>query len=147
MADLAASRPTDVTGDRTGLPPRAGDMLTQFRAVSEQPAFRRALPTIVAVIVTLIGMAAYFLDATAVSHDLICLSAGNRKSRVLDALKNAGVDVVLDPTTGDVMVLLLIIILRGLCWPLRACRQLCPQVMKIWTPFRWAPAVRLNRCA
>ncbi|HCD64439.1 MAG TPA: flagellar M-ring protein FliF [Alphaproteobacteria bacterium] len=104
MADLAASRPTDVTGDRTGLLPRAGDMLTQFRAVSEQPAFRRALPTIVAVIVTLIGMAAYFLMQQPSRTTLYASLPETEKSRVLDALKNAGVDVVLDPTTGDVMV-------------------------------------------
>ena len=104
MADLAASRPTDVTGDRTGLLPRAGDMLTQFRAVSEQPAFRRALPTIVAVIVTLIGMGAYFLMQQPSRTTLYASLPETEKSRVLDALKNAGVDVVLDPTTGDVMV-------------------------------------------
>ena len=104
MADLAASRPTDVTGDRTGLLPRAGDMLTQFRAVTEQPAFRRALPTIVAVIVTLIGMAAYFLMQQPSRTTLYASLPETEKSRVLDALKNAGVDVVLDPTTGDVMV-------------------------------------------
>ena len=104
MADLAASRPTDVTDDRTGLLPRAGDMLTQFRAVSEQPAFRRALPTIVAVIVTLIGMAAYFLMQQPSRTTLYASLPETEKSRVLDALKNAGVDVVLDPTTGDVMV-------------------------------------------
>ena len=104
MADLAASRPTDVTSDRTGLLPRAGDMLTQFRAVSEQPAFRRALPTIVAVIVTLIGMAAYFLMQQPSRTTLYASLPETEKSRVLDALKNAGVDVVLDPTTGDVMV-------------------------------------------
>ena len=104
MADLAASRPTDVTSDRTGLLPRAGDMLTQFRAVSEQPAFRRALPTIVAVIVTLIGMVAYFLMQQPSRTTLYASLPETEKSRVLDALKNAGVDVVLDPTTGDVMV-------------------------------------------
>ena len=104
MADLAASRPTDVTDDRTGLLSSAGDMLTQFRAVSEQPAFRRALPTIVAVIVTLIGMAAYFLMQQPSRTTLYASLPETEKSRVLDALKNAGVDVVLDPTTGDVMV-------------------------------------------
>ena len=104
MADLAASRPTDLTGDRGGLLPKAGDMLSQFRTVSEQPAFRRALPTIVAVIVTLIGMAAYFLMQQPSRTTLYASLPETEKSRVLDALKNAGVDVVLDPTTGDVMV-------------------------------------------
>jgi len=104
MADLAASRPTDITGERTGLLPKAGDMLTQFRAVSEQPAFRRALPTIVAVVVTLIGLVAYFLMQQPSRTTLYASLPETEKSRVLDALKNAGVDVVLDPTTGDVMV-------------------------------------------
>ena len=104
MADLAATRPTDVTGERTGLLPRAGDLLTQFRTVSEQPAFRRALPTIVAVVVTLIGLVAYFLMQQPSRTTLYASLPETEKSRVLDALKNAGVDVVLDPTTGDVMV-------------------------------------------
>ena len=104
MADLAASRPTDVTGSSTGLLPKAGDMITQFRTVTEQPAFRRALPTIVAVVVTLIGLVAYFLMQQPSRTTLYASLPETEKSRVLDALKNAGVDVVLDPTTGDVMV-------------------------------------------
>ena len=104
MAELAATRPTDVTSERTGLLPRAGDLLTQFRTLSEQPAFRRALPTIVAVVVTLIGMVAYFLMQQPSRTTLYASLPETEKSRVLDALKNAGVDVVLDPTTGDVMV-------------------------------------------
>ena len=104
MADLAATRPTEITESSTGLMARASNLVTQFRNVSQEPAFRRAMPTVVAVLVTLIGLVAYFLMQQPVYTTLYASLPESEKSRVVDALENAGVDVSLDPTTGDVMV-------------------------------------------
>lgn len=104
MADLAATRPTEIDETSIGLLARVGDLITQFRRVSQEPAFRRAMPTIVAILVTLIGLVAYFLMQQPVHTTLYASLPEAEKSRVVDALENAGVDVSLDPTTGDVMV-------------------------------------------
>ena len=72
--------------------------------MKEQPAFRRALPTILAAAVTVIGLFAYFVMQQPSRTTLFASLPESEKSRVLDALKNSGVDVALDPTTGDVMV-------------------------------------------
>ena len=61
MADLAAPRSTEINETGTGLLPKFGGYITQFRRVSQDPAFRRAMPTIIAILVTLAGLVAYFL--------------------------------------------------------------------------------------
>ena len=104
MADLAATRTTEITEPSTGLELGVGNLITQFRNVSQEPAFRRAMPTIVAILVTLIGLVAYFLMQQPVYTTLYASLPESEKSRVVDALENAGVNVSLDPTTGDVMV-------------------------------------------
>ena len=104
MADLAATRPTEITETSTGVLSRFGDLVTRFRKVSQEPAFRRAMPTIVAILVTLIGLVAYFLMQQPIHTTLYASLPEAEKSRVVEALENAGVDVSLDPTTGDVMV-------------------------------------------
>ena len=62
------------------------------------------MPTIIAILVTLAGLVAYFLMQQPVHTTLYASLPEAEKSRVVDALENAGVDVSLDPTTGDVMV-------------------------------------------
>ena len=104
MADLAATRTTEITETRTGLFGRAVNLTTQFRKVSQEPALRRAMPTIVAILVTIIGLISYFLMQQPVLTTLYASLPEAEKSRVVDALENAGVDVSLDPTTGDVLV-------------------------------------------
>ena len=104
MADLAATSSTEITESSTGLITRFGELITQFRKVSQEPAFRRSMPTIVAVLVTLIGLVAYFVMQQPVYTTLYASLPEAEKSRVVDALENAGVSVSLDPTTGDVMV-------------------------------------------
>ena len=75
-----------------------------MRDVSQQPAFRHALPTIVAVGVILFGMIAYFFMQQPALTTLYASLPENEKSKIVDALRDQGVTVVLDPTTGDVLV-------------------------------------------
>ena len=58
MAELAVNNAQGTTG--RGLMPEAGSLLAQAKEL-ESPAFRRSLPTIVAVVVTLMGLVAYFV--------------------------------------------------------------------------------------
>ncbi len=59
----------------------------------EFSCFRRSLPTIVAVVVTLMGLMAYFVMQQPSRTTLYASLPEAEKSRVLEALQNAGVDV------------------------------------------------------
>ena len=102
MAELAVNNTQSTTG--SGLMPGAGSLMAQAKELWNSPAFRRSLPTIVAVVVTLMGLLAYFVMQQPSRTTLYASLPESEKSRVLEALQNAGVDVALDPTTGDVMV-------------------------------------------
>ena len=104
MAELAANR-TDMTPtSSTGVLSQTGSLISRMQEVSQQPAVRRAVPTIVAGLVIIFGLIAYFMLQQPTRTTLYSSLPENEKSRVLDALKNAGVNVSLDPTTGDVLV-------------------------------------------
>ena len=102
MAELAVNNTQSTTGG--GLMPGANSLMAQTKELWNSPAFRRSLPTIVAVVVTLMGLLAYFVMQQPSRTTLYASLPESEKSRVLEALQNAGVDVALDPTTGDVMV-------------------------------------------
>ena len=102
MAELAVNNTNSTAGG--GLMPGAGSLMAQAKELWNSPAFRRSLPTIVAVVVTLLGLLAYFIMQQPSRTTLYSSLPESEKSRVLEALQNAGVDVALDPTTGDVMV-------------------------------------------
>jgi flagellar M-ring protein FliF len=102
MAELAVNNKNSTTG--SGLMPGAGSLMAQAKELWNSPAFRRSLPTIVAVVVTLMGLLGYFVMQQPSRTTLYGSLPESEKSRVLEALQNAGVDVALDPTTGDVMV-------------------------------------------
>ena len=102
MAELAVNNTNSTTG--SGLMPGAGSLMAQAKELWNSPAFRRSLPTIVAVVVTLMGLLGYFVMQQPSRTTLYGSLPESEKSRVLEALQNAGVDVALDPTTGDVMV-------------------------------------------
>ena len=79
-------------------------MVSQVQRIYSQPAFQRSLPTMIAVIVGIVGLAAY---AYMQKPNLTTLYAGlpeSEKAMVLESLKNAGVDVSMDPVTGEVLV-------------------------------------------
>ena len=102
MAELAVNNKNSTTG--SGLMPGPGSLMAQAKELWNSPVFRRSLPTIVAVVVTLMGLLGYFVMQQPSRTTLYGSLPESEKSRVLEALQNAGVDVALDPTTGDVMV-------------------------------------------
>jgi len=104
MAELAANPATSLSADQSGIFPQTATVFSRVNEVTKQPAFRRALPTIIAAFVVGLGLVAYFMMQQPSRTTLYASLPESEKSRVLDALTNAGVDVTLDPTTGDVMV-------------------------------------------
>ena len=83
--------------------PTTGPMAVLYRLTGGQ-SIRQVLPALGAIIVAVIGMVFFVVSQQPERTTLYAALPEAEKARVVDALKNAGVDVVLDPTTGDVIV-------------------------------------------
>ncbi|MDA9825476.1 flagellar basal-body MS-ring/collar protein FliF [Alphaproteobacteria bacterium] len=88
----------------TGILRQAGSLASQVNRMYRQPAFQRSLPTFVALAVATLGLGTYLWMQTPQRTTLYAGLPEAEKSRVLDALRNSGVSVALDPVTGDVLV-------------------------------------------
>ena len=78
--------------------------LSSVRRIASDPSIRRSAPAIFGVVLAVIGLSAfYFLNKPPVTT----LYAGMpeaEKARVVEALTNSGMQVQLDPTTGEILV-------------------------------------------
>ena len=104
MAEAVVSQNSEIVSNETGVLKQAGTLVTQVRQMYGQPAFQRSLPTIVAIMVVIFGLGFYLWAQQPIRTTLYAGLPEAEKSRVIDALKNSGVDVSLDPVTGDVLV-------------------------------------------
>ena len=104
MAEAVVNQDTGIMAKEPNVFNQAGSLVSQVQRIYSQPAFQRSLPTMIAVIVGIVGLAAY---AYMQKPNLTTLYAGlpeSEKAMVLESLKNAGVDVSMDPVTGEVLV-------------------------------------------
>ena len=104
MAEAVVNQDTGIMAKEPGVFNQAGSLVSQVQRIYAQPAFQRSLPTMVAVIAGIVGLAAYLYMQ---KPSLTTLYAGlpeSEKAMVLESLKNAGVDVSMDPVTGEVLV-------------------------------------------
>ena len=81
-----------------------GNYLSNIRSITAQPSFQRAFPALVAVIAIVVCVVLFALMQKPSRTTLYASLPEAEKSRIYDALINSGVDVTLDPTTGEVMV-------------------------------------------
>lgn len=88
----------------TSLVTSSANVLETVRNVTQQPSFQRAFPMIVSVLVIAACLIAIAVMQKPARTTLYASLPEAEKARIFDALTNAGVDVTLDPTTGDVMV-------------------------------------------
>ena len=102
------TQPTQMTrgavGAGSGLVPAGGKMLASVRNVTSQPGFQRAVPTIVAALTVVMGLAAYLYMLEPARTTLYASLPEADKAAVVDSLTNSGIEVTLDPVTGDVLV-------------------------------------------
>ena len=104
MAEAVVNQDTGIMAKEPSVFNQAGSLVSQVQRIYSQPAFQRSLPTMIAVIFAIVGLAAY---AYLQKPNLTTLYAGlpeSEKAMVLESLKNAGVDVSMDPVTGEVLV-------------------------------------------
>ena len=104
MADAVVNQNSEMVSNDTGILRQAGSLASQVNRMYRQPAFQRSLPTFVALAVATLGLGTYLWMQTPQRTTLYAGLPEAEKSRVLDALRNSGVNVALDPVTGDVLV-------------------------------------------
>ena len=75
-------------------------MAVLYRITGGQ-SLRQVLPAAIGVVVALVAL---YVVSQQPERNALRFASRSGKARVIDALKNAGVDVALDPTTGDVIV-------------------------------------------
>ena len=98
---------TTVTSVQTSVDPSQGQvkqMIAKAQNFFNEPSVQRSIPTLMAVIVCFVGLMAYLILQKPARTTLYSSLPEAEKMRVVEALKNAGVDVILDPTTGEVLV-------------------------------------------
>ena len=104
MADAVVNQNSEMVSNESGVLKQAGSLVSQVSRMYSQPAFQRSLPTFVALAVAVVGLGAYLWFQQPSRTTLYAGLPEAEKSRVLEALTNAGVSVTLDPVTGDVLV-------------------------------------------
>ena len=104
MADAVVNQNSEMVSNDTGVFRQAGSLVSQVSRIYNQPAFQRSLPTFIALAVAVIGLGTYLWMQQPTRTTLYAGLPEAEKSRVLDALRNSGVSVTLDPVTGDVLV-------------------------------------------
>ena len=98
---------TTITSVQTSVDPSQGQvkqMIAKAQNFFNEPSVQRSIPTLMAVIVCFVGLMAYLILQKPSRTTLYSSLPESEKMRVVEALKNAGVDVILDPTTGEVLV-------------------------------------------
>ena len=89
---------------RTGLLATSSNALSRVREAIDQPGFRRAFPTLLATLTAVAAIVLYLSMQKADMTTLYSSLSENEKSQVLNSLRNMGVDVQLDPATGEILV-------------------------------------------
>ena len=79
-------------------------MVSTVRKFFAEPSVQRSIPTAAAALVVFFGLMAYLFLQQPERTTLYASLPENEKARIVDALKNANVDVALDPSSGEVLV-------------------------------------------
>ena len=103
VMDPAAAGQGDEPTTQVSTIPTSGPMAVLYRVTGGQ-SLRQVLPAVAGIIVALVAISFFVVSQQPQRTTLYASLPEAEKARVVDALKNAGVDVALDPTTGDVIV-------------------------------------------
>lgn len=88
----------------SGVIPTIGSGFKRANVFYKQPGVQRALPSIAAAIIAIVGIIIYVALQTPERTTLFSSLTEAEKSRVFEALKNGGTDVRIDPATGELTV-------------------------------------------
>ena len=101
--DQMVSIETTEVGSRNMLT-SSKNAMANIREAIDQPSFRRAFPTILAAL-TAVAAAIVFVSMREPNMTTLYASVSDAdKSKIYESLKNMGMDVELDPATGEVLI-------------------------------------------
>ena len=93
-----------VVAQSTGLMATSSNAVARVREAIDQPGFRRAFPTLLASLTAVAAIVLYWGMQKPEMTTLYSSLSESEKSKVLSSLRNMGVDVELDPATGEILV-------------------------------------------
>ena len=101
MADTTVS---NINEGKSNLITKTSSAITDIRRILNEPAAKRALPTALALIVTFIGIILFISFREPSKTTLFSSLSEADKSKVVESLRQNGINVSLDSATGEVLV-------------------------------------------
>jgi len=94
---------TNIVND-SGMLARASNAIEQVRRFSNEPAVQRSIPVMITLFVIFIGIVFFLMFKESPRTTLFSSLPESEKSRVVEVLRNNGIDVSIDQSTGEVLV-------------------------------------------
>ncbi len=88
----------------TNLIANIGNTLDKLRKFSNEPAVQRSIPVMITLFVIFIGLVLFVSFREPSRTTLFSSLPEHEKSRVMEVLRNNGIDVSIDSTTGEILV-------------------------------------------
>ena len=101
MADTTV---TNLNEGKSNLITRTSNAITDIRRILNEPAAKRALPTALALIVTFVGIILFISFREPSKTTLFSSLSEADKAKVVESLRQNGINVSLDSATGEVLV-------------------------------------------
>ncbi len=101
MADTTVS---NINEGKSNLITKTSSAITDIRRILNEPAAKRALPTALALIVTFVGIMLFISFREPSKTTLFSSLSKADKSKVVESLRQNGINVSLDSATGEVLV-------------------------------------------
>ena len=101
MADTTVS---NVNEGKSSLITKTTSAITDIRRLLNEPAAKRALPTALALVVTFVGILLFISFREPAKTTLFSSLSESDKSKVVESLRQNGINVSLDSATGEVLV-------------------------------------------
>ena len=101
MADTTI---TNANEGKSNLITKTNSYITNIRRFLDEPAAKRALPTVLALIVAFVGILIFLSMKDPAKTTLFSSLTEADKAKVVESLRQKGIDVSLDTATGEVLV-------------------------------------------
>ncbi len=95
---------TELTTERSGLLAGPSQAISKVRETIDQPGFRRAFPTLLASLTAVAAVILYISMQKPEMTTLYSSVSESEKSKMIASLQNMGIEIQVDPVTGDLLV-------------------------------------------
>ena len=95
---------TELTTERSSLLAAPSQAISKVRETIDQPGFRRAFPTLLASLTAVAAVILYISMQKPEMTTLYSSVSESEKSKIIASLQNMGIEIQVDPVTGDLLV-------------------------------------------